>query len=235
MQGGVIIHVIEGNPQTAPAGGYQITATGTSLTNNIVISGGGNEIIASSNHTVGSISDAVFKIIGSDFITIYDCKIKENPLNTVSAVASNTMTEFGIALLNESTANGCQNVELRNNQMSLNRTYTNTFGIYSNNMHSKDNFLEGATATGLTGANHNLTISGNTISNVNYGILVIGPDATTDHLKGLVIGGNEAESANTITDYATAQQVSTYVGFSTNRQISCYFINKYEWVSNHKQ
>ena len=46
------------------------------------------------------------------------------------------MTEWGVALLYASTTNGASNCTIQNNVISLNRTYQNTFGIYSNSTHS---------------------------------------------------------------------------------------------------
>src|SRR5690242_298929 len=67
--GGVTINLLAGNPQTAPAGGYSITATGT-LANQITIQGNGNTITASAALTVGALNDAIFALIGSDYVTI---------------------------------------------------------------------------------------------------------------------------------------------------------------------
>jgi len=41
-----------------------------------------------------------------------------------------------VALLHVSTADGAQNNTIQNNTITLNRSYANTFGIYSNNRHS---------------------------------------------------------------------------------------------------
>ena len=54
--GGVIFNVIAGNPQSAPAGGYSITATGTAA-NTIVFQGNGNTVTSSSALTVGALND----------------------------------------------------------------------------------------------------------------------------------------------------------------------------------
>lgn len=46
------------------------------------------------------------------------------------------MTVWGIALLYVSTTDGSQNNAFASNSISLSRTYTNTWGIYSNTRHS---------------------------------------------------------------------------------------------------
>ena len=72
ITGPVIITLDVGNPQTSPAGGYVINASlpAASATNTVSISGNNNIITAPTNHTVGAINDAIFKIIGSDFIIL---------------------------------------------------------------------------------------------------------------------------------------------------------------------
>ncbi|MDP3830201.1 MAG: hypothetical protein Q8Q47_02955, partial [Ignavibacteriaceae bacterium] len=193
--------------ETAPIGGFAITATGTS-TNTIIIQGISSTITAPTPQTSGVLVDAIFKIIGGDYITIRNFTMLENAANTTTAAATNNMTEFGVALFYASTTNGCQNVTIHNNIITLNRTYQNTFGIYSNSTHSSTAIGLG-TATTAEGGNHNLTITGNTISNVNNGIVVLGPLAAADHNNGLTIGGSLA-NANTLTNFGTTGTFSGY-------------------------
>jgi hypothetical protein len=216
ISGPVTITLDPSNPQTAPAGGYIITATltGASNTNRVTFAGSGNTITASAAHTVGAINDGIIKIHGSDFITISGFTLTENAANTVNTpAASNTMTEVGIALVYASTTNGCQGITISGNTIDLSRTYTNTFGIYSNSTHSATAYTTGATATGATGGNNDLTITGNTVTDVNQGIVVVGPTAAADHLTGLIIGGS-GPNANTITNYGTAASLSSYANVS---------------------
>lgn len=211
--GGVVINLLPGNPQTAPAGGYAITATGT-VVNPIVIAGNSNMITASTGHTVGALNDAVFKIIGSDFITLTGFSMQEDPANTVTAAATNNMTEFGVALFYASAIDGCQDVSIVNNQISLNRTYQNTFGIYSNSTHTATAVTTAATATGALGGNHNLKIYGNQVSNVNIGIVVVGPTVAADHNQTIDIGGTAALTGNTISNFGTTGTFSNYANVS---------------------
>ena len=126
--GGVIFNVLPGNAQTAPAGGYVIGGAGsnilitgtfpTSLANNVQINGNGNTVTASAALTVGSLTDAIFKLVGADYIGIQGFVMIENPLNTVNTpAASNTMTEWGIALLYVSTTDGSQNNAFASNSI----------------------------------------------------------------------------------------------------------------------
>src|SRR6185436_11683613 len=176
--GGVTLNLLVGNPQTAPAGGYVIGGVGslvlTSSTaaNPVFIVGNGNTITASGAHTVGSITDAIFKLVGADWVTISGFTLQENPANTVtSPAASNTMTEWAVALLHVSTADGAQNNTIQNNVISLNRSYANSFGIYCNNRHSATSgTVTEDIVNNTTGPNSGNKIYGNLISNVNLGI-----------------------------------------------------------------
>src|SRR5206468_9431136 len=135
--GGVTLNVIAGNPQTADVGGYVIGGAGSAVlttsssTAQVIIEGNANTITASAALTVGNLNDGIFKLIGADWITIDNFIMQENAANTVTAAASNNMTEWGVALLYVTTTDGCQNDTISNNTITLNRTYQNTFGIYS--------------------------------------------------------------------------------------------------------
>ncbi|MBL7938887.1 MAG: T9SS type A sorting domain-containing protein [Flavobacteriales bacterium] len=216
ISGPVTITLDPGNPQTAPAGGYVLSGilTGASNTNRVTFAGSANTITASGAHTVGALNDGIFKIHGSDFVTISGFTLTENAANIVNTPAgSNTMTEMGIAIVYAATTNGCQGITISGNTIDLNRTYTNTFGIYSNSTHSATAYTSSATATGATGGNHDLVITGNTVTDVNQGIIVVGPTAAADQNTGVIIGGS-APNANTITNYGTAAQLSSYANVS---------------------
>ncbi|MDQ3108860.1 MAG: hypothetical protein M3R17_03105, partial [Bacteroidota bacterium] len=133
--GGVLFNLLPGNPQTAPVGGYVITAPGTAA-NSIIFNGNNNVITASNALTVGALNDGIFKIVGGDFISLNGFSITENAANTTTTAASNNMTEWGIALLYTSVTDGCQNITINGCTIDLDRTYQNTFGIYSNSTHS---------------------------------------------------------------------------------------------------
>ena len=122
----------------APVGGYSITAQG-SATNTITIEGVASTITAPTPQASGVLTDAVFKLVGADWVTIQGFTMLENPSNTTVAAATNNMTEWGVALLYATTTNGAQNNTIRNNTIDLNRTYQNTSGIYSNSTHAATN------------------------------------------------------------------------------------------------
>jgi len=207
----VIITLDAGNPQTAPAGGYTITATGT-VANTITINGSNNTITAFTPQASGILHDAIFEIIGGDYITINGFTMQENAANTTTAAGTNNMTEFGVALFYATTTNGAQYNTIKNCTISLNRTYQNTFGIYSNSTHSATSVTTSATATTAAGGNTGLTITGNSISNVNNGIVIVGPTAAADNNDAVTIGG--AGNGNTITNYGTTGTFSGYANVS---------------------
>lgn len=202
--------VLTGN-ETAPAGGYVITAQGTAG-NTISISGSGSTITASAALTAGVLYDGIFKLVGADYVTIQNFTMVENGANTTTAAATNNMTEWGVALLYASATNGCQNVTIQNNIIDLNRTYQNTFAIYSNSTHTATAVSATASATGATGGNHGLKIFNNVISDVNIGIAVVGPTAAADYNDGLDIGALAA--GNSITDFGTTSFTSSYANLS---------------------
>lgn len=213
--GGVTLQIPSGYTETAPIGGYIITATG-SLADPIIINGdtGPNPVITANAALVsGSLNDAIFKIVGGDYITISNLNLTENAANTTTAAATNNMTEWGIALLYNTTSDGAQYCSLLNNVITLNRTYQNTFGIYANATHSATAPTTSATAV-AGGGNNGLIVYGNAISNVNNGILVVGPAGATDLNDGIDIGGTSASTGNTITNFGTTGTFSSYANVS---------------------
>ncbi len=217
--GGVVLNLVAANPQSAPAGGYVIGGTGTAIltttstTNTVVIQGNGNTITASAALTAGALNDAIFKIIGADWITIKGFVMEENAANSTTTAASNNMTEWGVAVLYVAATDGSQNITIEGNTIDLNRTYQNTFGIYVNATHAAGTATTSATATGAAGGNHGLKIYSNNITDVNNGIVVVGPTAAADQNDGVEIGGS-VSTANTITNYGTTGTFSGYANVS---------------------
>jgi hypothetical protein len=201
--------------ETAPSGGYSITATGT-ITNTIKIVGAGaasSIITANTTQTAGSLTDAIIKIIGGDYITIDGFTLKESA-NTTTAFATNNMTEFGLALFYATTTNGAQNNTIQNCTISLNRIYNNTFGIYSNSIHSATVINTAASATTTTGGNSGLKVYSNNISNVNIGIVYQGPTAAADANSSVDIGGASTATGNIISNFGTNSTLAAYQNLS---------------------
>src|SRR4051794_35406839 len=103
--GGVTLNLLAANPETAPLGGYVIGGAGSPLlttssnANQVIIQGNGNTITAPTPQTTGNLNDAIFKLIGADWVTITGFTMTENAANTTTAAATNNMTEWGVALL----------------------------------------------------------------------------------------------------------------------------------------
>lgn len=222
--GGVTFNLAAANPQSAPAGGYVIGGTGSALVtggaapssaaNPVAFNGGSNSITASNALTPGALNDGIFKIIGADNITLDSFTMLENAANTITVAGTNNMTEWGVALLYVTTTDGAQNVQISNCTIDLDRTYQNTFGIYSNSTHSATAVTTSATATTTAGGNSGLKIYANLIQDVNNGIVVIGPTAAADNNDNIDIGGASAAFGNTISNFGTTGTFSGYANVS---------------------
>jgi hypothetical protein len=208
-----VVITLTGN-ETTPAGGYSITQLGGTATNTIIIQGSGSTITAFTPQTSGALNDAIFKIIGGDYITIQNFTMQENASNTTTTAGTNNMTEWGVALLYASVTNGAKNITIQNNTITLNRTYQNSFGIYSNVRHSATAISTTADITAATGANDNTKIYSNNISNVNNGIVIVGSTTAAYMNTGIDIGGTSAGTANTVSNYGLTGAFSGYISVS---------------------
>src|SRR5688572_20681624 len=104
--------------QTAPSGGYIITVEGSALYP-IVLNGNYYTITAAPDHIPGYFNDAIFKFVGADWITLKKFTLQENPSVTNASDATNTVTEWGVALLAASLTNGSQHNTIQENIISL--------------------------------------------------------------------------------------------------------------------
>ena len=227
IAGPVIFAITPAYAEIAPVGGYAITATGTS-TNTITFQrngAGANPVITAGLQTAGSNSDGIFKIIGGDYITIENLTLQENTNNIVTTAGiTNTMTEWGIALLYANTTNGPNNNTIQNNTISLNKAYPNSFAVYSNMRHAAGTPGTGGDITNTTGGSNK--VYGNAISNVNNPIAFIG--SALGMPPGNDIGGSSALTANTITNWGSNTGNSGSSSFySTNGSVTgIYAVNQ---------
>jgi len=158
-----------------------ITATGT-VANPIVFqkSGIGNNplITAGVGTSIGTGSnpyDGIIVITGGDYITFDGIDLTENAVN----LDPTTKMEAGYALLKTSKVapvNGCQYVTIKNCTITLSKyatgTTNTTTGIYSGNHVSTDQV--NITFTESSDAVNNCKFFGITISNVTYGMRILG-------------------------------------------------------------
>ncbi|RYZ00017.1 MAG: hypothetical protein EOO11_03035, partial [Chitinophagaceae bacterium] len=202
--------------ETAPAGGYVVTAQG-SAANPITIHGGGASrstvISANAALTAGALNDAIIKLRGADYVTIQNLSLQENG-NVVSTPASNTSTEWGIALLYASATDGAQNNTIQDNNISMNRGYANSFGIYSNTRHTDAAIGTAADASSAAGANSDNKVYRNAISNVNLPIAFIGSSTAAAQDLHNEIGGTG--NGNSLTNWGGAAAASTFIGNTSN-------------------
>jgi hypothetical protein len=219
VTGAVTVNVAAGYTETAPIGGYSITQTGTA-TNTITFQksgvGANPTFTAYTPQSTNSNTDGVFKIIGADYITIDGFTMQENAANTTPD-NNNNMTEYGVGLFYASTSNGAQNNTIKNCIISLNKTNASTFGIYSNVRHSATNTNSLTSITNFTGSNSYNRFYGNTISNVNMGITIIGSSNSAYHDVGNDIGGSAAATGNTITGWGENSTYWNYVSVTSER------------------
>lgn len=206
ISGPVVIKVTTSSyTETAPAGGFQIEMANVTntISSPVTIDGDHKATInAFSPQASGSVHDAIFKIIGADFITIQKFTIQENASNTVNEVGTNTMTEWGIALLRRATGqDGAQNNSIIDNDISLDRTYPNSFGIYSNVRHLPTTPTTTTDISNITGSNLGNKVYYNRINDVNMGIAFIGCNVDNRMDDSNDIGGNSGEVGNTITNW----------------------------------
>ncbi len=199
--GGVTFNIAAAYTETAPVGGYKLTATGTAANPIIIqkdpVSSGANPEITSYVGT--SALDGIFFLLGSDYVIIDGINLKESAANTTAT----TQMEWGFALLNkQATApyDGCNNNTIKNSSITLNRSNTVSKGIYMNH-HTA---TSGAVITPLTAvgdANSNNKFYGIKIQNAWSGIYMVGYDDPNYLLRDMNndIGGNSYATADTIT------------------------------------
>ena len=215
--GGVTFNIAANYTETVSSV-ISITATGTA-SNPIVfqrdpLSVGANPLITAYTSGVGTpataIQDGIWRMVGSDYITIDGIDLKDNPANTTNP---STM-EYGYALYKASTSNGCQYVTIKNCVITLNNI-NNATGTAPMVDGSTGIIVMNALSTAATtvvtpivgGTNSNNKFYSNTIQNCNTGIALIGyaaaspftlADANND------VGGSSASTGNTIINYGGA-------------------------------
>jgi hypothetical protein len=202
--------------QTAPSGGYVINAVaGSSVTNTLTIKAIGAIVLTAPTGTSTTI-DGVIKLNGADNLTIEGFTIAENALNTTQT----TQMEWGIAALNVSTTDACQNITIKNCSINLNGAVENAneVGIYA--VHHSITSIFALRPTSASGAFSNLKIVGCTIDNAYTGILVGYNGTNTFPETNLIIGENGA--GNTITNFggSSAQSTGIYVDWASNANVN---------------
>ncbi len=199
--GGVTFNVEAGYAETFTSlTGGRITTTTSSASNQIIFqkTGTGNNPLVTAPLNGTGTADMIFCIAGTDYITFDRIDIQENSGNTTTT----TQMEWGYAVLKASGTDGSQNVTIKNCNISLNKTNTVTYGIYSNNVTPTAPTTQ-LTVTAASGQNSNNKFFGNAISNSYNGIYIYGyADAVSPYTyydQGNDIG---SVTGNAITDFA---------------------------------
>ncbi len=230
--GGVIFNVAAGYTETITAT-ISVTATGT-VANPITFQksgAGANPLITSYTGGVGTpgtaLQDGIFRLVGSDFVTIDGIDLAENAANTTNP---STM-EYGYALYKTSVTDGCQNVTIKNCVITLNRINNasgtapmqdGSIGIYVGNA-TPTAATTSLVPTAASGSNSSNKFYGNTIQNCNIGIGLSGYAAPTPFTLGDTgndVGGASAATGNTVLNYGGGAATSAAAGIRANNQWS---------------
>jgi trimeric autotransporter adhesin len=204
--GGATINIPAGYTETAPAGGFLLgTATlnaSLSLANSLVFqkSGAGANPLLSAPVGTSTTVDGIFKIAGSDYVTIDAISLIDANVGTPASM------EWGYALVNRNAAapfDGCQFITIKNCAVTMNRANPNgAWGIYSTH-----NIATATTALVLTStadAHSNNKFYSNTVTNVDFGIYINGyQDPTAPYVyfdQNNDIGGSSPATGNTVTN-----------------------------------
>lgn len=232
--GGVTLNIPSGYTETAPVGGFSITATGTAA-NPIIIqkSGvGANPVLTAYTGGTGTpgaaVQDGIFSLVGSDYVTIDGIDLMENASNT----ANPATMEYGFGLFKASATNGCQfntiqhctvTLSIVNNASGSSPAVDGSRGInIVNSLITTQTTSVTVTAAG--GSNSNNKVYSNTIKNTNIGIVLFGFSASSPFTLGDTsndIGGVSAATGNTIVNFGGAASASNpAAGIRTQNQWS---------------
>ncbi|MFN3528993.1 MAG: choice-of-anchor Q domain-containing protein [Bacteroidia bacterium] len=210
--GGVIFNVAAGHTESSTAD-ILLTATGTA-SNTITFQkdGAGNnpkitrtDAGSLATSTLGGQGDAVIIIEGSDYVTF----------NGIDVAADDEGIEYGYYLRKAGVDNGCKHVSILNAAITMTKgTSQYVAGIYSSNNDASSlvSSATGITVTSEDGRSENITINGNTISNVFAAIVLRGFNHSTApnnfYDQNFTIGASGA--GNTIQNYGGNASITTY-------------------------
>jgi hypothetical protein len=215
VSGPVIFNITSGYTETAPLGGYALTATGTAL-NTITfrkMGAGVNPLITAytggTNTPASATQDGVWRLIGCDYITI-------NGIDIIDPNTTNPSTmEYGYGLFKASASDGCQYNTIQNCSINL-KTINNATGsgpavdgsrginVVSSLPASQTTVL---TPTASSGTNSGNKFYSNIIQNCNIGIALIGYAALSPFTladTGNDIGGATLPTGNNIINFGGA-------------------------------
>jgi hypothetical protein len=192
----VVCHVAAGHSETAPAGGINLTQTGTAAnTITFVKDGvGANPIIYAPTGTVSMDAtdvfiDGIFSLNGSDYITIDGIDLTDN--NTTNP----EMMEYGYGIFKTSATNGCSNNVIRNCNITLKNSNYWTGAPVNFEMGSVGILMRNSARTALTTLFAVSATSGRNQDNQFYSNTIVGAFVSI-----LLTGYNDATSPYTYYD-----------------------------------
>lgn len=207
MTGPVTFSLAANGAETAPAGGYLLGSASlnavTSAVNTITFvkfGVGVNPLITAFTPGTTTSTDGIWKIQGTDYVTINGIDLQENAAN----LTATEQMEWGYALVKMNAAepfDGCQYVTIQNCGVTLNKANTVSVGIYAGNHIATA--TTSLTITATTDALNNCKFYNNTISNVYVGIRLAGYSTSSLYDQNNEIG-NTPGSGNSITNYGGA-------------------------------
>ncbi|MCZ7611259.1 MAG: hypothetical protein M5U17_14005 [Ignavibacterium sp.] len=203
--GGVTFNITAGYTETAPVDGFLLGSTilnaSTSASSPIVfqkVSTGVNPLITAFTPGTSTSVDGIWKIQGTDYVTIDGIDLQENTSN----LTETELMEWGFALVKLNSTvpfDGCQYVTIKNCSITLSNVNTNSVGIYAGNHIATA--TTALTITDPSDAVNNCGFYGNVIGSAYTGIRLSGYNAISPF--ALYDQNNEIGSlaGNTIANY----------------------------------
>jgi PKD repeat protein len=206
VSGAVTFNVAAGSTYTLSSPLIIPAVNGASSSNTVTFkknASGSNPIIY--GYKGSGTADGIVIFLGASYITFDGIDLRENSANTTSI----TQMEWGYALLRTSTPVGSQYNTIQNCNISLNRTNTNSVGIYGDCYTWSSGSVSSVTVTGTSGANSYNKIYSNNISNCFTPIFIRGYSSGSASYVDL---GTDVGSkgGNTITAFGYLNKTSPY-------------------------
>ncbi len=232
---GVIFSIDPGYTETAPSGGYRVTATGTATTPIVFQKNGAglNPVISAPVGTMPITStttiDGIWRFVGSDYITIDGIDVEDNNvMPTAASSAMHDFMEYGYGFFRASATDGCQYNTIKNCTITLSGlsggTGQNIGG--SNNLNGPSGILFASAndialttsiaATSTAGSHSFNKIQSNTLNTCYTAIGFFGTTVTSPYTNAdwnNEIGGTSAPLGNTINGFGSS--ISNYFAAST--------------------
>ncbi len=148
--------------------------------------------------TVGGLGDGIIRLEGTDNIVFDGLDLQ----------ASNQGIEYGY-YTNKTATDACQGVTIKNCNITMTKgTSAYVFGIHISNGTVSTSSATGVTVTANSGRTENVTITGNTISNVHGGIYCRGYSSAAFYDQNFIIG--QTGAGNTIQNFGGGAVATTY-------------------------